>query len=63
MQFIPWKKKKILGLINVISMSPDCKQKKKTTNKNAEVQGTQKFIAIKCMFTTKSMKYSTVDME
>ena len=40
-----------------------CKQKKQPTNKNAKVQGTPKFIAIKCMFTTKSMKYFTVDME
>lgn len=61
LQFIP-SKIKILGLINAISESR-LQVEKKPTNKNAEVQGTPKFIAIKCMFTTKSMKYFTVDME
>ena len=62
MQFIPWKKKDF-GIDQCNFNESRLQAEKKTTNKNAEVQGAQKFIAIKCMFTTKSMKYSTVDME
>ena len=46
-------KKKDFGIDQCNLNQSRLQVKNKPTNKNAEVQGTPKFIAIKCMFTTK----------
>lgn len=56
-------KKKDFGIDQCNLNESRMQAEKKPTNINAEVQGTPRFIAIKCMFTTKSMKYFTVNME